>query len=100
MSHSRDRRGSRGQLKKEAVKETNTTTCEFLKCEKRKQTADGRLMTQRYPDVTRAGVSDNSGEVGGFEDSPRGLRSPTRRSSCGWHVLCHLHIPASTPTSS
>lgn len=23
-----------------------------------------------------------------------------RRSSCGWHVLCLLHIPASTPTSS
>lgn len=26
-------------------------------------------------------------------------RPLTRRSSCGWHVLCLLRIPASTPTS-
>lgn len=27
-------------------------------------------------------------------------RSKSRRSSCGWHALCLLHIPAWTPTSS
>lgn len=40
----------------------------------------------------------------GFEGSSGGAfagrRAPPRRSSCEWHVLCLLRIPASTPTSS
>lgn len=45
-------------------------------------------------------LRQQQGGGGRFEDSPGAVLSPTRRSSCGWHVLCRLRIPASTPTSS
>lgn len=89
-----------GGVKKEAIMETDThVKCEFLKCEKKSR----RLTGSWWCRGTRTWQGQESPTTvvgGGFEDSPGGVLSPIRRSSCGWHVLCLLHIPALTPTSS
>lgn len=41
----------------------------------------------------------DGGDLRAVLGGDRGALAPIRRSSCGWHVLCLLHIPASTPTS-
>lgn len=46
------------------------------------------------------GVSDSMmGDLRAVLGEDHRAPALTRRSSCGWHVLCLLHIPALTPTS-